>query len=81
MFVEFICISLIQQFCILIDPIVTISSEVGEQLVTDQHEVSDFFDGEIEGVIVNQLRPGLIDKDGLVVRSVGVKLQIDLSIS
>lgn len=54
--------------CVL--TIATRPSEAGEQLLLDQHEVMDFFDGEVEGVIINELRPGLLDKDGLIVRCV-----------
>ena len=65
-------------FCTL--TIVPLPSEAGDQLLPDQHEVMDFFDGEIEGVIINELRPGLLDKDGQIVRCVVLKERSHISV-
>ena len=46
--------------------------EIGSIVTTSHHEVSEFVDGEDDGIIMNQIRAGISDKDGDVLRYEGL---------
>jgi hypothetical protein len=41
---------------------------IGEPVSLDRHEILEYVDGDVEGVIVSQLRPGIVSNEGDIVR-------------
>ena len=45
-------------------------TEIGEMLIPTRHQVSEVIDGEVDGLVSSQLKRGIEDKDGEVLRYV-----------